>query len=88
MSDFFADTRTLVERSPLTTEGTFRVCIRYSLDQDSALFEMNFIPKDDGNPITAKWIIDLLKMSEEGDTHRELVKKGLDAIHEAYRAQH
>jgi hypothetical protein len=87
VSDFFADVRDLTEKSPLYGLGKFVLDIRYALGEEGALFEMVFFPSGDRPKIVAKWIIDLMKMSEEGATHRELVQQGLNAIHEAYKAQ-
>ena len=84
MNDFFADVRDLTDRSPLKGKGDFTLNLRYSLSDDGVLFELVFLPLGSRPRITAKWIIDLLKMSEEGATHRELVQKGLDAIQEAF----
>jgi hypothetical protein len=87
MNDFFRDVQELTEKSPLYGKGKFVVAIRYALDEEGALFEMIFFPHGERPKIVAKWIIDLLKMSEEGATHRELFQQGLKAIHEAYDAR-
>lgn len=87
VNDFFSDVRDLVDQSPLKGKGTFVLDVRYALSDEGALFEMTFFPGMDRPRIVAKWIIDLMRMAEEGATHRELVQKGLDAVHEAYLAR-
>lgn len=85
MSDFFSDVRDLTEKSPLYGSGQFVLNVRYAISDEGALFEMIFFPNNEGSTkITAKWLIDLPVMHEEGGTHRELVQKGLSAIQEAY----
>lgn len=87
VNDFFSDVRTLTEGSPLHADGRFILGVRYPVDEDGCLFEMHFYPNGGQPKITAKWMIDLPSMHEAGATHRELVQKGLDAIHEAYKAR-
>jgi hypothetical protein len=87
IGDLFADVRDLVEKSPLHGRGTFLLNIRYAVDDHGVLFELVFFPDQDRPKIVAKWLIDLMKLAEEGATHRELVQSGLDAVHEAYLAR-
>lgn len=85
--DFFADARDLVDKSPLRDKGKFVLNIRYAISEEGALFEMVFFPDSARPRIVAKWVIDLMKMAEEGASHRELIQKGLDSLHEAFQAR-
>jgi hypothetical protein len=85
MSDFFSDVHELIEASPLWSRGTFVLHIRYAVSDNGVLFELIFTPEGDKPKFVAKWIFDLLKIAQAGETHRDLVQKGLDSIYEAYK---